>query len=132
MAIDDKTILEGLKSFDETKRNVAIRQLCNKYQDHLYTFARKYIFDEHEALSLVHDTFMTALNKIEQFKTLTGNNSFGYWLVKILLNKIRDKIRATKREKQHVQLVPFAEFEVESDDSAPHFTNHGLTKKVSV
>lgn len=60
------------------------------HADYLYAFAIKRIADEEQARDLVQDTFLAALQKVNNFE---GKSSERTWLTAILKNKIIDVYR---------------------------------------
>ena len=65
-------------------------QWVNAHADYLYAFAITRINDEEQAKDLVQETFLAALEKIENFR---GKASERTWLTSILKNKIVDVYR---------------------------------------
>ncbi|WP_412465425.1 sigma-70 family RNA polymerase sigma factor [Pedobacter sp. KLB.chiD] len=61
-----------------------------KYADYLFGFAISRTRDENAAKDLVQDTFLAALQKLDEFK---GNSKEKTWLTAILKNKIADFYR---------------------------------------
>ncbi len=62
--------------------------------DDLFRFARALTRDEHLAGDLVHDTFVRALEKADQYQ----GGSLGAWLKRILHNLAIDRVRRSSRE----------------------------------
>lgn len=60
------------------------------YADYLFTYAITRLNDEELAKDLVQETFLAALEKLEQFKS---NSSERTWLTSILKNKVIDVYR---------------------------------------
>lgn len=60
------------------------------YADYLYTYAFTRVNDEELAKDLVQETFLGALQKVDQFK---GNSTERTWLTAILKNKVIDTYR---------------------------------------
>ncbi|MEH3115152.1 sigma-70 family RNA polymerase sigma factor [Pedobacter terrae] len=71
-----------------------------KYADYLYGFAMSRTRDENIAKDLVQDTFLAALQKLNEFK---GNSKEKTWLTAILKNKIVDFYR--KRSGKGLKLM---------------------------
>lgn len=61
-----------------------------QYADYLYGFAMSRLRDEDVAKDLVQDTFLAALQRLNQFE---GNSQEKTWLTAILKNKIADFYR---------------------------------------
>ena len=74
------------------------RLLWNKYQGYLYHVAYKALADVQEAGSVVDDTIMQAIKKIETFEFKRGENDFRNWLFTICYNKARDFLRRRASE----------------------------------
>ncbi len=82
---------------DETDKQDVVHNLhlhplswVEKYADYLFGFAMSRTRDENTAKDLVQDTFLAALQKIDEFK---GNSKEKTWLTAILKNKIADFYR---------------------------------------
>jgi RNA polymerase sigma-70 factor (TIGR02943 family) len=66
------------------------RRWVERYADHLYSYAFARLDDEELARDLVQETFLAALEKLEQFR---GNSSERTWLTAILKYRIIDVYR---------------------------------------
>jgi RNA polymerase sigma-70 factor (TIGR02943 family) len=66
------------------------QQWVSLYADYLYSYVFARLDDEEQARDLVQETFLAALEKIDQFK---GNSSERTWLTAILKYKIIDVYR---------------------------------------
>jgi RNA polymerase sigma-70 factor, ECF subfamily len=64
----------------------AFTELVNAHKDKLYAFVRKLTGNPEDANDIVQDTFLKAIDKIDQFR---GESSFGTWLTSIALNQAR-------------------------------------------
>ncbi|MBD3402755.1 sigma-70 family RNA polymerase sigma factor [candidate division GN15 bacterium] len=64
----------------------AFTELVNAHKDKLYAFVRKLTGDPDDTNDIVQDTFLKAIDKIDQFR---GEASFGTWLTSIALNQAR-------------------------------------------
>lgn len=66
------------------------RQWVDRYADHLYSYAFIRLDNEEQARDLVQETFLSALEKVSEFR---GNSSERTWLTAILKYKIIDVYR---------------------------------------
>ena len=64
----------------------AFSELVNAHKDKLYAFVRKLVGDPDDTNDIVQDTFLKAIDKIDQFR---GDSAFGTWLTSIALNQSR-------------------------------------------
>jgi RNA polymerase sigma-70 factor (ECF subfamily) len=64
----------------------AFTQLINAEKDRIYGLARKLSGNEQDAEDIVQETFLKAIDKIDQFRL---ESSFGTWLYSIALNEAR-------------------------------------------
>lgn len=85
--MDDKSILEGLKS-SQPQRAMAV--LFERYADRLYHLALGLLADENAAEDVVQDTFLSAFRNRQQFE---GRSSAGTWLYRIAYNLSLDRLR---------------------------------------
>jgi RNA polymerase sigma-70 factor (TIGR02943 family) len=86
------------------------RRWVSIYADYLYAFARKRIDDEELVKDLVQETFLAALQKINNFE---GKSSERTWLTAILKNKIIDVYR---KKSSGLTAVSIADAEREQKD----------------
>jgi len=107
--LEDEDIIKDLKSQGAATRNIAIRRLVNKYQDHLYSQAMRWLKDPDWALTVVNDTFLTVIDKIHLFNLQRYGNGFRAWILQILINKCHDTHRKNERKEDKAQFVPFDE-----------------------
>ncbi len=80
------------------------RLLGNKYHGYLYHVAYKALLDVQEAGSVVGDTLMQAIKKIDTFEFKSSENDFRNWLFTICYNKTRDILRS-RASKERVVLL---------------------------
>lgn len=73
---------------------VGIAEL-EQHRTHLLKFATLQVRDRAAAEDLVQDTFASAIAALERFE---GRASLRTWLTRILLNKIADHLRASRRQ----------------------------------
>lgn len=60
------------------------------YADYLYTYAFTRLNDEEQAKDLVQETFLAALERVDQFRGMSSERT---WLTAILKNKVTDVYR---------------------------------------
>lgn len=72
----------------------AFTELVNAHKDKLYAFVRKLTGDPEDTNDIVQDTFLKAIDKIDQFR---GESSFGTWLTSIALNQARGMFAKRKQ-----------------------------------
>lgn len=72
----------------------AFSELVGAHKTKLYNLALKMTGNELDAEDIVQDTFMKAIDKIDQFR---GEASFGTWLYSIALNQTRMALAKDKR-----------------------------------
>ena len=125
--IDDRQIVDDLKSQTKTKSEYAIARLFNRYKDHLYSYAYQYLKNDHDSQSVVNDTFLAVIEKIDQFEFRKSENDFKNWLLKILANKILDIHRKTQRTEDKIQYIPY---EIENKEDKSSIINPEVTKKI--
>lgn len=68
----------------------AYEELVRLYQNYVYRFIRKIVWDDEGAADVMHDTFMEAIRKPHDFKPLDSKASYTTWLCKIAENKALD------------------------------------------
>ncbi|MBL7699056.1 MAG: sigma-70 family RNA polymerase sigma factor [Chitinophagaceae bacterium] len=74
-----------------TKLNVIDpQQWVDNHADYLYSYALSRLDDEEQARDLVQETFLAALERVDQFE---GRSSERTWLTAILKNKVMDVFR---------------------------------------
>ena len=64
----------------------AFSELVKMHSDKIYRLALKMIRNRDDAEDIVQNTFLKAVDKIDQFK---GESTFGTWIYSIALNEIR-------------------------------------------
>ena len=84
--LDDETLALLVKRGDHE----AFRCIMQRFGGHLYRIARGVVKDDAEAEDIVQDAFMRAYHKINSFR---GDAPFRTWLVSILLNEARSRLR---------------------------------------
>src|ERR1700760_2103312 len=90
------------------------QQWVAKYADYLYSYAFARLDNEEQARDLVQETFLAALEKLDQFK---GHSSERTWLTAILKYKVIDVYRKRNSglQTERVDREPELEF-FESDN----------------
>ena len=78
----------------------ALQRIYEKYLNYLLTFAMALLHNSDEAQDVVHDVFVNFAESSDEFK-LTGN--LKSYLTIGVLNKARDKIRASARQFAYTQ-----------------------------
>jgi RNA polymerase sigma-70 factor (ECF subfamily) len=81
----------------------AFAELIDAQKDRIYGLARKLAGNEQDAEDIVQETFLKAIDKIEQFRL---ESSFGTWLYSIALNEAR----ALYGRHKQVDLRPIEEY----------------------
>lgn len=85
------------------------RQWVDKYADFLYSYALARLDNEEQARDLVQETFLAALERLDQFR---GNSAERTWLTAILKYKVIDVYRKRNSglQAERVDREPEAEF----------------------
>ncbi len=97
-------------------------QWVNAHADYLYAFAISRINNEEQAKDLVQDTFLAALEKINNFE---GKSSERTWLIAILKNKIIDVYR---KKSSGLKTTDIKEAEQEQNDFFEEHTGHWIAE----
>ena len=88
----------GLPIFD--KKTATPGTWVDQYADYLFRYAMARLNDEEQARDLVQETFLSALEKLDNFKGISSEKT---WLTAILKNKIIDIYRKKSvRNNAHV------------------------------
>lgn len=85
-------------------------QWVNRHADYLYAYALARLNDEEQARDLVQETFLAALEKVNQFK---GDSSERTWLTAILKHKVIDSYR--KKASQFLVKTDFTNADKEQE-----------------
>ncbi len=91
----------------------AFTELVNAHKDKLYAFVRKLTGDPEDTNDIVQETFLKAIDKIDQFR---GEASFGTWLTSIALNQAR----AMFAKRRQADLRPLEEYLPAGTSSGPN------------
>ena len=97
--MDEKTLVAQAQAGDFA----AFTELLNRHQGKVYGLIRKLVGNPDDAADIVQDTFLKAIDKIDQFR---GEASFGTWLTSIALNQAR----AQFNKNQAADLRPLEEY----------------------
>ena len=69
-------------------------EVYNRYQNAMYNVALRIVKDSAEAEDIMQESFLTAFNKLHDFK---GDAAFGAWLKRIVVNNSIAQYRKSKR-----------------------------------
>ena len=72
----------------------AFNELVKMHSDRIYRLALKSTKNRDDAEDIVQNTFLKAVDKIDQFK---GDSAFGTWIYSIALNEIRGHIAQSNK-----------------------------------
>jgi len=100
--------LEALKRKDKT----AFTKLVDQNSDHIYRLALKMVGNEQDAEDVLQETFIKALNNIENFE---GRAKLSTWLYRIAVNESLMLIRKRNNTNGHID----ADFETDQGDHLP-------------
>lgn len=94
----DYTVLEdgALVALVRTGNHEAFRHVVQRFRQHLYRIARGVVNDDGEAEDIVQEAFMRAYRGFDTFR---GDAPLRTWLISILLNEARSRLR-----KRHVMV----------------------------
>lgn len=97
--MDEKTLVAQAQAGDFA----AFTELLNRHKGKVYGLVRRLVGNADDAADIVQDTFLKAIDKIDQFR---GDASFGTWLTSIALNLAR----AQFNKSQAAELRPLEEY----------------------
>ncbi|MEO7065962.1 MAG: RNA polymerase sigma factor [Rhodanobacter sp.] len=88
----DYTVLDdgALVALVRTGDREAFRHIVQRFRQHLYRIARGVVNDDGEAEDIVQEAFLSAYRKFDAFR---GDASLRTWLISILLNEARSRLR---------------------------------------
>lgn len=89
--LEDRQLVKDLKRGDVQ----ALRRIYQKYGDSLLTLAKILLRDAEAAEDILHDVFLSFVDRIDDFK-LTG--SLRGYLAKCVTNRVMDRFRAKNRK----------------------------------
>jgi RNA polymerase sigma-70 factor (ECF subfamily) len=102
---NEKTLLAAARRGDEG----AIRKLIDSYSPRLYNVALRILRNSQDAEDALQETFVTALNKLDQFD---GRSAFLTWIYRIAVNSslmaLRKRRSRSKRE-ESIEVPGFEE-----------------------
>ncbi len=115
--MDEKTLVQNAQAGDFS----AFTELIQAHQDKIYGLARKLSGNSEDAEDIVQDTFLKAIDKIDQFRL---ESSFGTWLYSIALNQARGLFAKRKQ----TELKPVEDYlPSEHDSQGNHVESHKLS-----
>lgn len=85
-------------------------ELYTRYAARLYALCLRYCNNQDEAMDMVQETFIKALDNISSF-TYKGNGSLYSWIKRIAINLAVNKIK-----RQKIRFVPFDHLKVDAVD----------------
>ncbi len=88
--MNERELVEKARSGDFK----AFTALINAHSNKIYALARRLSGNDQDAEDIVQDTFLKAIDKIDQFR---GEASFGTWLYSIALNEGKSLLAKQKR-----------------------------------
>jgi len=88
--MNERELVEKARSGDFK----AFTALINAHSNKIYALARRLSSNDQDAEDIVQDTFLKAIDKIDQFR---GEASFGTWLYSIALNEGKSLLAKQKR-----------------------------------
>lgn len=108
----------------------AHRELMRRYKDPVFRLISNSIGDQHEALDLLQDTFVSAFSAIDRYDP---GRPFKWWISRIALNKCRDwaRRRAVRSFFTFARPIEAAE-EYESELPNPYRQAEGKTELLQV
>ncbi len=91
---------------EQCKNNNRKAQLAlyNQYCEGMFIVAQRYLKDTAAAEDAMHEAFVKAFCKLEQFK---GDVTFGAWLKRIVINRCLDTIKSKKMETESMDQSVF-------------------------
>ena len=107
--MDEKELVIQAKAGDFQ----AFSQLIEAHKSRIYALALKLSGNSQDAEDIVQDTFLKAIDKIDQFR---GEASFGTWLYSIALNESRSLLAKQK----HSELKPIEAYLPSADADEMH------------
>ena len=98
----------------------AFSELISAQKDKIYGLARKLAGNDQDAEDIVQETFLKAIDKIDQFRL---ESSFGTWLYSIALNEAR----ALFAKRKQAELKPIEEYlPAGGENHSGHDSEHSL------
>lgn len=105
-----KDVHHGLIKHCKKGQQKAQMQIYKLYYKAMFNASLRIVKSKSDAEDLMHDSFLDAFNKIEQY---SEGGSFGGWLKRIVINNSLDFIR---QQKPSIKLIENTEIEEEIDD----------------
>jgi RNA polymerase sigma-70 factor (ECF subfamily) len=97
MLENEEKIVEKAQNGD----NDALATLVNEYHDRIYHLGLSMLKQEQDAEDMLQETFLTLVEKIQQFK---GNSSIYTWLYRIATNIALKKLKSKPRKYPHIPI----------------------------
>lgn len=101
---DESVLLAAVRRGDER----AVRELVKKYGTRIYNVALRILRNPQDAEDAMQETFITALDKLEQFD---GRASFLTWLYRIGVNTSLMALRKRRTKQRNEQPLELPSFE---------------------
>ncbi len=86
------SLIEGCKKNDSKSQHI----IYDKFYGKMMGVALRYFKDYDTASDVVQESFIKAFSKINQFE---GEENFGGWLKRIVVNHSLDQLRKNKKDK---------------------------------
>jgi len=106
---------EKLVHLCRKKKSSAQKKVYEAYSPQMRAICRRYITDWDEAEDILQESFFTVFTKIDSF-TWTGDNSFFFWIKRIIINNSINCFKKNKRKYAEETLSEKENFLVEDDD----------------
>jgi len=101
---NEKSLLAAARRGDER----AIRKLIDSYSPRLYNVALRILRNSQDAEDALQETFITALNKLDQFD---GRSAFLTWIYRIAINASLMALRKRRSRSKREESIEVPEFE---------------------
>lgn len=96
----------------------AQQQLYKQSFSFLMGISVRYVVNDADARALVNLGFLKVLQNLNYYNSSVP---FGVWIRKIMINTIIDNFRKNKKEKNHLQIVDFQDYDVYSNPDFQHY-----------
>ncbi len=93
------------------KDDQAIRELVDKYQDYIYTIARRIVKNKELAEEVTQDVFVKVMNKMHTFK---GTSKFSTWLFTIVYRTSLNYLDKPNFKSDSIETIFWQDKEIES------------------
>lgn len=98
--------IENLKNGEEQ----ALTALVNQNQDKVFRTCLAYVHNKEDAYDLTQETFLKALEKLNQYK---GDSQISTWIIRIAINLSLNFIRDNKKRLQQMEI---SDLQIETND----------------